>query len=494
MENLSFEVIFDKKGKEFNEDKVYEKLCGIFGKDNVTRDEIDKFSYSRDYWLISARWTLDGKLASVPDFIVWPESVDQVSELLKFANEVDMPVIPFGEGSGVVGAAIPVFGGILVDMKKMDAILEINDKNLTVTVQTGINGMNLERELNNAGYTMGHIPQSVRTSTLGGYIAMRAAGQFSTKYGKIEDMILSLEAVLPTGEVVRSKPSPRSSVGPQVDKLLVSSEGTLGIVTEATLRIWPKPEKRGLVSYAFDTIEDTLEAIREVLRKQAYPAVIRIYDHEETKRHFYDEPKAKKRAMVVFVCEGAAPVVDVEVQITNEMCRKYNGVACGEGPVHHWFETRFNVSEASKFAPIGTVFDTIEVSVMWDGAAKLYHDVIAAMKGVKGNLLASGHASHFYPQGVCWYFTFGGAPLDGQSDYEFYRAEWDAAVEATMKAGGAASHHHGMGLNRTKYMHDQWGTLFPLLQKIKRVIDPNNVMNPGKLYDGPFGEEKPLGE
>ncbi len=485
---MDFEIVYDKKKKDYDKGKVVKWLTEILGKENVTDAEIDKFSYSRDYWLISAQWTLDGKLASKPDFIVWPETVEQVSALFKYANETEIPVVPFGEGSGVVGAALPVVGGIVVDMKKMDKIIEINDANLTVTAQTGINGMNLERELNHAGYTMGHIPQSVRTSTLGGYIAMRAAGQFSTKYGKIEDMILSLEAVLPTGEIVRSRPSPRASVGPQVDKLLVSSEGTLGIVTEATLRIWPKPEKQGLVSYAFDTIEDSLDAIREILRKQAYPAVVRIYDHEETKRHFYNEKKAKNRAMVVFVCEGAAPVVDVEVQITNQMCQKYNGTACGEEPVNHWFETRFNVSEASKFAPIGAVFDTIEVSVMWDHTAELYHNVIKAMQAVEGNLLASGHASHFYPQGVCWYFTFGGSPPEGQSDYDFYRAEWDAAIETTLANHGAASHHHGMGLNRTKYMKDQWGSLFPMLQKIKQVLDPKNVMNPGKLYQIPPGD------
>lgn len=485
MITLDFEVAF-AKGKKYDEARVAQRLHEIFGEKHVSQAEIDKLSYSRDYWLITAQWTLDGKLASKPDFIVWPESTEQIAALLKFANEVEVPVVPFGEGSGVVGAAVPTCGGIVVDMKRMDQVLEINETNLTVRAQTGINGMNLERELNHAGFTMGHIPQSVRTSTLGGYIAMRAAGQFSTKYGKIEDMIHALQAVLPTGDVVTSKSSPRASVGPQVDKLLVSSEGTLGIVTEATLRIWPKPEKQGLVAFAFDTIEDSLAAIRGILQRQVYPAVVRIYDHEETKRHFFEEKRAKKRAMVVFVCEGIAPLVDLEVKVTREQCARHNGVDCGEDPVHHWFETRFNVSEASKFAPLGTVFDTIEVSVMWDNAARLYHEVIKAMKDVEGNLLASGHASHFYPQGVCWYFTFGGAPPEGQSDYEFYQAEWDACIKATLEAGGAASHHHGMGINRTKWMKREWQSLLPVLQQIKRTLDPKNIMNPGKLYEGPF--------
>ncbi|MFX0063594.1 MAG: FAD-binding oxidoreductase [Candidatus Hermodarchaeota archaeon] len=481
---MVFEVIFDKKDKEFDKKQVYDHLVQIFGEQNVSQAEIDKFAYSKDYTLITTRWTLDGKLAAMPDFICWPETIDQIAGLLRFANEVETPVIPFGEGSGVVGGALPIFGGIIVDMKKMDQILEINDKNLTVRVQTGKNGMNLERELNQAGYTLGHIPQSVYTSTLGGYIAHRAAGQFSTKYGKIEDMIISLEAVLPTGDIVRSKPAPRSSVGPQVDKLLVSSEGTLGIVTEATLRIWPKPEQRELVAYAFDRIEDSLEAIREILRCQAYPAVVRIYDHEETARHFYDEKKAKNRCMVVFVCEGNKSVVEVEVKITKKMCEKYLGVFCGEEPVKHWFKTRFNVSETSKFPPIGIVADTIEVAVMWEHASELYHRVIKAIKSVKGTLVASGHASHFYPQGVCFYFTFGGSPAEGQSDWDYYCAVWDAAIKGTLEASGSISHHHGIGIIRSHWMHEEWGSLFPLLKKIKQAFDPKNVMNPGKLYEG----------
>ncbi|GAB4328042.1 MAG: FAD-binding oxidoreductase [Promethearchaeota archaeon] len=482
---MDFEVVFDKEREGFDADAVHAKLVEIFGEENVSRDEVDQFVYSKDYTLITTRWTLDGKLAAKPDFVVWPGSTEEISELLRFVSEeVRVPVIPFGEGSGVVGGALPIFGGIVVDMKRMDQLLEINGTNLTARVQAGKNGWNLERELNQAGYTLGHVPQSVYTSSLGGYVAHRAAGQFSTKYGKIEDMVMALEAVLPTGDVVRSKPSPRSSTGPQVDKLLVGSEGTLGVVTEVTLRIWPAPEKRAMASYAFDRVEDALESIRQVLRRQANPAVVRIYDHDETSRHFYDEPKAKKRCMVVFVCEGYGPVVDVEVDTVRKFCERNGGVDCGEGPVEHWFETRFNVSESSKFPPIGVVADTIEVSVMWDRAAELYHSVIKAMKSVPGCLLATGHASHFYPQGVCWYFTFGGTPVGDDTDWKFYRAVWDAATKATLDCGGSISHHHGVGVNRSHWMRREWGTMFPLLQRIKRCLDPKNVMNPGKLYEG----------
>jgi alkyldihydroxyacetonephosphate synthase len=479
---MNFEVVFSKS-KTYSEKDLYSKLVNIFGPENVSRTSIDKFAYSKDYTLITTRWTLDGKLAAIPDFIVWPTSVQQISQFMKLANEIKAPVIPFGAGSGVVGGAIPIHGGIIVDMKKMDQILSINETNLTVTIQTGKNGMNLERELNHKGFTLGHIPQSIYTSTLGGYINHRAAGQFSTKYGKIEDMILSFEAVLPAGEIVYFKASPRNSVGPQVDRLLIGSEGTLAIITRATLRIWPKPSSQVLLSYAFPTIEQALLAVREILQSQAYPAVIRIYDKEETKRHFPSQKKAKKACMVIFVCEGNEKVVNTEKDVVSISCIKNDGIDCGVKPVNHWFKSRFDVTETSIYPPIGIVPDTIEVSCMWDLASKIYHEAIQAMKAVDGTIVATGHASHFYPQGVCFYFTFAGKPLK-KTDWDYYRAVWDACIKSVVENGGSISHHHGIGINRGKWMEKEWGSMFPLLKKLKKCLDPNNILNPGKLYEG----------
>ncbi|NHJ39404.1 MAG: FAD-binding oxidoreductase [Asgard group archaeon] len=479
---MPFEVVYRKTGREFDKELVYKELCKIFGSTNVSDKEIDIFSYSKDYSPISTRWTLDGKLAAQPDFIVWPESVKQISQLLKFANKVDVPVIPFGAGSGVVGGALPIFGGIIIDLKKLDKIIKINKINLTATIQTGKNGMNIERELNEAGYTLGHIPQSVFTSTLGGYLGHKAAGQFSTKYGKIEDMVISLEAVLPTGEIIKTKPSPRNSVGPQIDKLLLGSEGTLAIITEATLRIWPRPEKQVLISYSFETMGESLNAVREVLQNQAYPAVVRIYDKEETERHFPDVKEAKNKLMTIFVCEGNPIVVDTEIALIHEKAVKYKGINCGESPVKHWFETRFKVKETSTYTPLGFVVDTIEVAIMWDKAVKLYNEVINEMKKVDGIVIATGHISHFYEQGVCFYFSFGGTP-GKQTDENFSNKVWAACIETTLQNGGSISHHHGVGINRTKWMKQEWGDTLDTLRKIKQCLDPKNILNPGKLYE-----------
>ena len=477
----NFEVIYPSITlSEEKKSRIMKVLEKIVGKKNISDAHLDKISYSKDYWPIALRWMLEGKFAALPDIILWPLTAEQISKIFIMANKEKIPVIPFGEGSGVLGGAVPVHGGIIVDMKKMDHIISINDINLTVTVQSGINGMNLERRLNYEGYTMGHIPQSLYCSSLGGWLACRAAGQFSTKYGKIDDMLISLEAVLPQGEIIRSKLVPKSSTGPQVERMLLGAEGTLGIITEATLKIWPYPEKRILASYAFTTMEEALESIRLILREGIFPAVVRLYDKIETSRHFYDTPQAKNRCILILVMEGSSHLVDTEEKRSHALCSAQGGRACGPAPVHHWLDTRFNVRETSDFSPRDIIFDTIEVSVMWDKALKLYEAMISAMEAITGVIFASAHASHVYPQGACFYFTFGGTA--GKKDaLQFYRAVWSAAMRACLDAGGSISHHHGIGIMRIPWIKEELGTSYDIVTRLKKMLDPHNIMNPGKM-------------
>jgi len=485
-----FELIYNEDRCQIKDkQQLVKKLKDIIGENNVSIEDIDILAYSKDTTLITLNWAIQGILAGLPDIITWPKKIEHISAILKIANEEKIPVIPFAEGSGVVGGAIPIYGGIILDMKGFNKVLEINDKDLTVTVETGINGMNLERYLNAKGYTAGHIPQSLYTSSVGGYIAHRAAGQFSTKYGKIEDIILGMEIILPKGDIINFKTIARASTGPQLDKLFIGNEGTLGIVTKATLKIWPLPEKQASISYAFPTLKDSLEASRQILRKQIFPAVIRIYDDQETNRHFAEIKNAKDKVMVIFVCEGIQKLVDLEEQITREVCEKNGGVDCGIEPVEHWFETRFKVKETSMFPPYKIIADTIEVAIMWDNATEIYDAVLKAIKSVPGNLLVSAHISHFYPNGVGYYFTFGGVPPKGKSDFEFYQECWNATIKAVEDLGGSFGHHHGVGINRSHWMEREWGESFKTLKAIKNLLDPNNILNPGKIYINTWKEK-----
>ena len=480
MENLK--IHFENKTKIKDIDQIVGNLTKIVGSERISVDMIDRIAYGKDYWLISNLMTLKGTLPCLPDIIIWPQTANEVSEIIILANKNKIPIIPYGEGSGVVGSALAIKGGIILDTKYFDSI-EINPTNMTVTVGTGLNGAVLERHLNEHGFRMGHIPQSIRTSTIGGYIANRAAGQFSGIYGKMEDIVLSMEIVLPTGDIIKSKTYPRASVGPMIDRLFLGSEGTLGIVTKATCKIWPMPEKQGKLSYLFTEMQNCLDAIRDTLQARINPGVVRIYDKKETERHFGKSIKdSKNKIMVIFVFEGIERLVDLELQITSENCKKYNGIASGEKPVDHWFETRFKVSEASEFGPYDQVMDTIEVACMWDKSKVLYDAVINALLSVPGIYLASGHASHFYSTGVCWYFTFSGIPKEGTDHLTLYNKAWDTTISTVLKTEGTASHHHGMGINRSRWMQLEHGEEFKLLQKIKATVDPNNIMNPGKLY------------
>jgi len=480
---MAFDIIYRHENK-MGED-VKEKIRAIVP-DGFSDSMVDRIIYSRDYWPITLRWFLDGKIPAIPDCIVWPENVQQVADIIKLANIEKIPVIPYGGGSGVVGAAVAVKGGIVMDIKRMDKILELDDESLMVRVQAGINGMNFERWLNKHGYTLGHIPQSLYSSTLGGWLACKAAGQFSTKYGKIEDIVVALQAVLADGTIIESKDVPRSSTGPEVEKLLLGSEGTLGIITEATLRIWPYPEKRAMLSFVFDDIAHALEAVRRILRRGVYPAVVRIYDKNETMRHFYEFEEAKGKNMLIMLMEGDEKVVELEEKIVREECK--HGEECGEEPVIHWLETRFNVKEASEFVPKGFIFDTVEMSVKWKNALDLYNNVIKAMRSIEGIIVASAHASHFYPQGACFYFTFGGIPPKNMAAYDFYCKVWDAMMKACLACNASISHHHGIGIIRKKWLKEELKERMKMLQKIKAAIDANNIMNPGKM-GGENGED-----
>lgn len=457
----------------------YEEARRLLG-DRISTDISERLSCGKDFWPITGAWFMEGRMPSLPDAVAWPETTDEVSAILKLANEYRIPVVPYGEGSGVLGGALAIRGGIVLDMKRMNRILELDEKSLLVTVQTGINGEVLERELSARGYTLRHIPQSIRCSTVGGWIACRAAGQFSSKYGKIEDMLVSLEAVLPDGNIYRSVTVPRNAAGPRLDHLFLGAEGTLGVVTCAVLRIWPLPQEQALSSYAFPGVDEALEAVRLIMRDNIRPAVVRIYDRQETGHHFHNIPEAADRVMLILVMEGIPELVAVEQQVTHRHCLASGGVPCGPEPVRHWFETRFDVSISAHLLKAGAVVDTIEVAGIWSNISSIYHRVTEAIKAVPGTVVASGHFSHVYPDGACLYLSVVGMP--GENKDEYYQRVWDAAMNTTRACGGSISHHHGIGLNRGRFMESEHGrTGLSILAALKKALDPCGIMNPGKL-------------
>jgi alkyldihydroxyacetonephosphate synthase len=455
-----------------------EKVKYIVGEENVSEKECDLISYSLDYWLYGVFLSQYGNLPSLPGVVISPQNRDEIQGVLKYANEYKVPITPFGGGSGVLGGTIPTEGGAILNLQRMNRFVSLDEISLVAEFEAGIIGTNLERELNYRGYSMGNIPQSLHCSTLGGWISTRAVGQFSTKYGKIEDMVMGMEVVLPDGNLLDIKPVPGRSTGPSLKDLFLGGEGSLGIVTQAVVSVHPLPEGTVKQSFVFLSIEAALGAVRRILRGDARPAVMRIFDEAETERYFGE---IKDKVTVIFISEGDSDYVALESSVIKRIAQENGGEPLGEEPVNIWLKKRFDIGLGPIIMQQGAIVDTIEVVSLFTDAANLYSDMIASMKAVDGALSVSGHFSHFYREGACLYITFAGFPKE---PLRYYQDTWTAAMEATLRNNGSISHHHGIGYWRRQYMQQEMGAHgVELLKRIKLALDPNGIMNRGKLVE-----------
>ena len=331
-------------------------------------------------------------------------------------------------------------------------------------------------------------------STVGGWLACRGAGQYSNRYGKIEDMVIGLEVVLADGRVVRTGGcGPRSATGPDLTQLFVGSEGTLGVITEGRFRVHPVPGGEGRRAFGFTSFAEGLDACRRILRRGATPAVLRLYDATESGRSF-EQPDTN---VLVVLDEADAGLVEATLAVVDEECAGADRLDAGL--VDRWLGHRNDVSALAPLWRGGIVVDTVEVSARWAALPGLYRAVLDALAAVEGTLVASSHQSHAYTDGACLYFTFAGRPPEdlvsdgaGHAHLEwvdrYYRQAWDRVTRATMDAGGAISHHHGIGLNRARFLPDALGPGFEVLASVKDALDPHGILNPGKLgLTGPFG-------
>jgi alkyldihydroxyacetonephosphate synthase len=448
----------------------------VVGKDNVSVKECDLIAYSLDYWMYGVFLSQYGSLPSLPSVVISPGNREEIKAILKCANKYKVLITPFGGGSGVLGGAIPINGSAILNLQRMNRFISLDEMSLVAEFESGIIGANLELELNHRGYSMGNIPQSLYCSTLGGWISTRAVGQFSTKYGKIEDMVLGMEVVLPDGSLLDIRPVPRRSTGPSLKDLFLGGEGTLGIVTRTVVSVHPIPALSSKQSFAFPSIEMALEAVRKALRADARPAVVRIFDELEAERYF-----GTKEVTAIFISEGEPDFVRPESSLISSIAGKHGGTPQGENPVEIWLKKRFDIGLGPTIMQQGGIVDTIEVVSLHKDAANLYKDMLTSMRAVTGSLLVSGHFSHFYREGACLYITFVGFPTD---PYRYYEDTWKAAMEATLRNNGSISHHHGIGMWRMRFMEQELGKEgVELLRRIKSAFDPNGILNRGKLIE-----------
>ncbi|MBM4395947.1 MAG: FAD-binding oxidoreductase [Deltaproteobacteria bacterium] len=517
------------------EEATLNAIRAAVGIDAVSTRPPDLAVYSSDLWPRTNVQRLAGQMPeSRPDAVAWPRTAGAASRVVALCSEAGVPLVPYGAGSGVCGGAIPVRGGLVLDVKRMNRLLAVDDVSLTATAEAGINGQHLEDALNERGYTLGHFPSSIMCSTLGGWISTRSAGQFSSRYGKIEDMLVDVDAVLPDGSEVTidgTQPHPGS---PDWCQLVLGAEGTLGVVVRARVRIHPLPPARRFRGFRFLDLTAGLEAMRSIMQSGLRPAVMRLYDPLDTflnsfsawfkggkaggeaverspfkdvlaqvlgdaggvssvvtgplLRQFIGHPAMIQRfvdrlplgCMMIVGFEGDDVRTRDELDRARELALRATGRDLGPGPGEHWFKHRYSVSfKLTKIFGQGAFADTIEVAGLWRDVPRIYDDVRGA---IRNRVAVMAHFSHAYREGCAVYFTLAGSTGDRRRLVGLYDWTIRMAVAGAMGAGSTVSHHHGIGLMKRAWTPEEYRGGLRLFGAVKEAIDPMGVMNPQKVY------------
>ena len=435
-----------------------------------------------DSWPLALLRRVRGDDLPEPAAVIFPATTGEVATVLAWASQTGTAVIPRGAGSGVCGGATADHDAVVLDLSRMDRIGPVDRESQTVEVQAGVRGDRLEEELAASDLTTGHYPQSVAISTVGGWIAASSAGQASTGFGAIEDVLLGLTAVLPDGEILRLRPVPRSAAGPDLRRLLVGSEGTLAVVTEATLACRARPAAWDWLAFGFGDFTTMAGALRDVKRAETGAAVLRGYDETDAQLGF-GALNHTTGCVALAGFPAGPPGLDVRKQAAATILRT-SGTELGARYGEHWWQHRNDAVQT--FAQImgpertfgtGVIVDTMEVAGLWSAVPRLYESIGAALSAHAQAVAC--HLSHLYPSGSSLYFTFLIGAADDREAETSYRAAWHAAARSCTEAGGTITHHHGVGRLKAPFLaQDLGGTGASVLTRIRQALDPAGIMNP----------------
>jgi alkyldihydroxyacetonephosphate synthase len=446
--------------------------------DRVLTDPETLATRRHDYWALSAIRDHRGDPARAPACVVRPRSVEEVQAVVRAAAAAGAPVIPFGLGSGVVGGVIARPDAVVLDMGAMDTVRFVDETDLIAGFDAGVRGTDAEAAVAAHGLTIGHWPQSVAVSSVGGWVATRASGQFSTAYGNIEDMVLNVEAVLPDGSLVSLGKGPRASAGPDLRALMLGSEGTLGVITGVTLSLRRAAPARAMSVFDLPDMAVGFALQRQIVQAGWRPPVMRQYDPRESARM-----DARARAcLLVMIHEGPASLVEAEQAAMAELAAKTAATPAPADVAEHWLANRNHVPSWDQLLSRGLVVDTVEVSAPWSAIGAVYDDAVADLAALPGLIAGSAHSSHAYRSGLNLYFTFAFAGVAPAAMEDAYLSAWRVILEAVDRYGGSLSHHHGIGRIRRDWLERELGAGgLALLRRVKAALDPAGIMNPGVL-------------
>ncbi len=489
------------------------ELEKLVGEGNLSAEHRDRVTHSvgRSYKdLLPLRL---GVLYRAPDAVLYPDEEAAVASVLEFASRRRYAVVPYGGGTSVVGGIEPLADGtyaatLTLDLRRMNRVTSIDEASGLAVAEPGIRGPLLEEALAAKGLTLGHFPQSWEFSTLGGWIATRAAGGLSNRYGRIDDLVVGLRLVSPT-RTIDVRPLPEKDHGPDLQELVLGSEGALGIVTQATVRAHPAPPVRRFATRLFRSFSEGLAALRAMAREDALPDMTYLSDEEETRfaaaQAGVDPENAAgtgialkllgtrgyslgQGSMLLMGFEGTRDRVSARRRRALRLAKP--AASLGARPAKVWYGERFETPYLrDSLIDHGILVDTVESAASWSLLPEVYR---AAGKALQEALWEHGgaglvlcHVSHVYPDGASLYFTVFGRALEGHEIAQ-WEAVKDAVTRALLDAGGALSHHHGIGADHAPYLGrivGEDGLL--VLRALKRELDPEGIMNPGKLLGGP---------
>jgi alkyldihydroxyacetonephosphate synthase len=439
---------------------------------------------------------------SAPDAVVLPGDREAVAAVLEACSRARAAVVPFGGGTSVVGGVEPLRGGlaavVTLDLGRLDGLAQLDERSQTALVRAGTRGPALEEALAARGYTLGHFPQSFEFVSVGGCVATRSAGQASTGYGRIDDLVVGLRAVAPAGDV--DLPArPASAAGPDLRELLVGSEGTLGVITSVALRVRARPQRRRYEGFMLPSLAAGVEALRALAQQELAPDVTRLSDEAETEmslalagtgglkgrvaRAYLRARGVEGGCLAIMGWEGDAERVRTRRDEAAALLGRAGGVALGQGPGRAWARGRFAAPYLRDgLMARGVMVETLETATQWAGLLDLHRAVGAALAAHAP--LVACHVSHVYPTGASLYFTLLARARRGEELDQWRRAK-AAATDAIVAAGGTITHHHAVGRDHAPWLPDEVGASgVALLRAAKAELDPEGILNPGKLLPG----------
>jgi alkyldihydroxyacetonephosphate synthase len=445
-----------------------------------------------------------GRLEAAPDAVLMPADAGQVAALLEACSGEGVAVVPFGGGTSVVGGVDPYAGPhdrmTSLDLRRLRDVA-VDRVSMTAALGPGLRGPEAESALGEMGLTIGHFPQSFEYATIGGFAATRSAGQASAGYGRFDELVTSIALVTPSGEL-RTLATPHTAAGPSVRELIVGSEGTLGVITEVTVRIREAPERKRYEGWIAADFGSGCDLIRSLAQAGALADVTRLSDEAETRVSFalssttglrraafagYLRLRRRRRGCLI-ICgwEGDAESVDRRRAISARLLRRGGAAALGEAPGRAWERGRFEAPYLrDELMDLGYLVETLETSQTWSRLGELYAAVGGALDGAMRSQGTPGivlcHLSHAYRDGASLYYTFI-CPRRPGAEIDQWRALKAAACEAIVANGATITHHHAVGRDHAPYMTAEVGSLgVDTLRALKGRLDPAGIMNPGKL-------------